>query len=87
MPSAKVHSCTVTVTADEKSRVTLPAARPGDKFEVHVAGEGQMVLTRVLPVQGDFVEVKIEKRGNFSVGVLSRPIDDQALKEALADFP
>ena len=31
--------------------------------------------------------LSIEKRGQFSVGVLDRPIDEQALKEALADFP
>jgi len=77
----------MTVTADEKQRVTLPSARPGDKFELELSGDGKMVLTRLEPPRSEPAEVRIEKRGKFSVGVLNRPINEQALKEALADFP
>ena len=77
----------MTVTADEKRRVTLPSVRPGDRFDVQLAGEGKVVLTRLSPAHSEPAQVRIEKRGKFSVGVLDRPIDQEALNEALADFP
>lgn len=77
----------MTVTADAKKRVILPLAKPGDRFDVQFVGEGKMVFTRLEPVAGGAASVKVEKQGGFSVGVLSRPIDDAALKEALSVFP
>ena len=67
------------------SRASAP--RPGDTFDVQLAGEGKLILTRLEP--GDFnpAQGSIEKRGTFSVGVLGHPINDEALKAALADFP
>jgi hypothetical protein len=32
-------------------------------------------------------KVRIEKRGQYHVGVLDRPINEESLKEALAEFP
>ncbi len=87
MHARKRHSCPMTVTADEKRRVTLPSARPGDKFDVQLAGEGKVVLTKLEPTQSETAQVRIEKRGRFSVGVLDRPINEEALKQALAVFP
>ncbi len=77
----------MTVTADENRRVTLPSVRPGDRFDVHLSGEGKVVLTRLDPSQSEPAHVRIEKRGRFSVGVLDHPINQEALNEALADFP
>lgn len=65
----------------------LPSAKPGDSFEVLMPNEGTFVLTRVEPVPSRPAEVKLEKRGHFTVGVLNRPIDEQALQAALAEFP
>lgn len=76
----------MTVTADDKKRVTLPSVNPGDQFEVALAG-GNLVLTKISPATDKPAKVRIEKRGKFSVGILDRPIDEQALKEALSDFP
>lgn len=76
----------MTVTADEKKRVVLPSARPGDEFEVRESGE-TFVLRRLDPAPARPAKVKVEKRGGFSVGVLDRPIDEEALEEALAEFP
>ena len=39
------------------------------------------------PILSRPAEVRMEKRGAFTVGVLDRPIDAQALREALAEFP
>ena len=78
----------MTVTADNKKRVTLRLAKLGDRFDVRVAGDGQFILTRLEPVRPVRpAKVRIEKRGPYQVGVLDRPIDEKALAEALAEFP
>jgi hypothetical protein len=77
----------MTVIADAKNRVTLPSAKPGDQFDVHLAGQGKVVLTKISSADDASAIVRIEKRGKFSVGVLDRSIDEQGLKAALADFP
>ena len=82
-----LNTLTMTVTADAKQRVILPQARPGDTFDVQLAGEGKLILTRLESGAFNPAQVRIEKRGTFSVGVLDHPINDEALKAALADFP
>ena len=78
----------MTVVADSKKRVTLRLAKPGDRFDVQIAGAGKFVLTKLQPVPGlPAAKVRIEKRGKYHVGVLDRPIQEAALKEALAEFP
>ena len=32
-------------------------------------------------------KVRIEKRGQYHIGVLDHPIDEEAIKDALAEFP
>jgi hypothetical protein len=81
------EDCTMKVVADEKKRVVLPSARPGDSFEIQTAGEGKFILIRLVPATTRPARVKVEKRGRFTVGVLDRPIDEQAIKDALAEFP
>jgi len=78
----------MTVVADSKKRVTLRLAKPGERFDVQVAGDGKFLLTRLEPIQDTPpAKVKIVKRGKYSVGVLDRPMNAQALQEALNDFP
>lgn len=36
-----------TSTADSKRRVVLPAAKPGDVFEIQGQGEGRLLLVRL----------------------------------------
>lgn len=78
----------MTVVADHKKRVTIRLAKPGDRFDVQVAGDGRFVLTKLEPVREPRpAKVRIEKRGAYSVGVLDRPISEEAVKEALSQFP
>lgn len=77
----------MTVTADAKKCVLLPAAQPGDRFDLRITEDGELVLTRLESVRARPAKVKVEKRGGFTVGVLDHPIDDQALAEALDEFP
>jgi len=41
----------VTVTADDKKRVVLPSAEPGDRFDLQASGEGTFVLRRLESLQ------------------------------------
>jgi len=78
----------MTVVADSKKRVTLRLAKPGERFDVQSAGNGKFILTRLEPV-GECApaKVRIVKRGEFYVGILDSPINDEALKEAPSEFP
>jgi len=88
IPRSRWEGPTMTVIADDRRRVALRLAKPGDRFDVQVSGDGKFVLTKLEPVQQSFpAKVRIEKRGQYHVGILDRPIDEKALREALADFP
>jgi hypothetical protein len=78
----------MTVVTDNKKRVTLRLAKPGDRFDVRVVSDGNYILTKLEPVQlMGTAKVRIEKRGKYHVGVLDHPINEEAIKEALAEFP
>lgn len=78
----------MTVITDNKKRVTLHLAKPGERFEVYTAGDGKFVLTRVEAVQkSNPAKVRIVKRGTYSVGILDHPISEEAIREALNEFP
>ncbi|HUA66290.1 MAG TPA: hypothetical protein VME24_10605 [Alphaproteobacteria bacterium] len=76
----------MTVIADNKKRVTLPT-KPGERFDLKKIGEDQFILTRLAPVPVRPAGVKLVKKDGFTVGKLDHPIDDAALREALAEFP
>jgi hypothetical protein len=75
------------VTAYAQNSVVLPATQPGDTFEVQVAADGKLVLTRLDALESPASRVTVENRDGFSVGVLDRPINERALTEALNNFP
>jgi len=78
----------MTVIADSKKRVTLRRANPGDRFDVQISADGKYILTKLEPAPDlPPAKVRIEKRGRYHVGVLDRPFNTAALKEALAEFP
>ena len=75
----------MTVVADNKKRVTIRLAKPGERFDVQTAGDGKFILTRLEPVHElRPAKVRIEKRGKYSVGLVDRPINEQAITEALS---
>lgn len=77
----------MTVIADAKKCVLIPSAHPGDRFDLQMNGDGKFILTLLQPDLPQPANVSIEKRGGFSVGVLDHPIDEQALADALNEFP
>src|SRR5208283_2453368 len=62
---------TMTVVTDNKKRVILRLAKPGDRFDVQVVSDGNYMLTKLepVPMRGP-AKVRIEKRGQHHVGVL-----------------
>ena len=76
----------MTVIADNKKRVVLTKAKPGDRFDVQVSANGY-VLQKLEPVQSRPAKVRFEKREGYTVAIADQAINEQGLQEALADFP
>ena len=77
-----------TATVDDKQRVRLRDAKPGQVFSVEPEPGGAIRLVPVIsPSDLPPAKVRFEKRGCFTVGVVDRPIDEEALKQALEEFP
>jgi hypothetical protein len=76
----------MTVIADNKKRVVLSQAKPGDRFDIEVA-PGGYVLRKLEPVQPRPAKVRFKKRGGYTVAIADQPINEEALRQALADFP
>ena len=76
----------MTVIADSKKRVTLPA-KPGERFDVQSFGGDKYVLTRLVAVEPRPAKVSIVIKNGFSVGKSKHKIDEAALQEALNEFP
>jgi hypothetical protein len=74
------------VTADDRRRVQIPGAKPGDCFEVQVES-GLVTLRLMEPISSRPAKVRIFKKGGYTVADTDRPIDPGAIKAALSDFP
>ena len=77
----------MTAIADSKHRVTLRQARPGDRFDVEILEEGKYVLTRLEPAKPQPSRVRFEKRNGYTVGISDQPVSEQAIRDALDEFP
>jgi hypothetical protein len=76
-----------TLTVDDYNRVRLPDVNPRHVFAREKEASGRIILTPLAPVEPKPAKVRFEKRGRYTVDVLDREINGQAIKEALADFP
>jgi hypothetical protein len=76
----------MTVTADNKRRIPLRMAQPGDRFDVQVSEGGKVVLTKLVP-ETRANKVRLVRKHGYTVGVTERPIDLEALRKALDEFP
>lgn len=77
---------TMTVIADSKRRIVLAQAKPGDRFDVQASPSGYLVR-KLEPVASKPAKVRFVKRNGYTVAVTDQPINEEALSEALADFP
>jgi hypothetical protein len=46
-PERQWDNPTMTTTTDNKKRIVLPTAKPGDVFDIQPLGEGQFILVRL----------------------------------------
>ena len=76
----------MTVIADNKKRVVLAGAKPGDCFNVQVSPNGYL-LRKLEPVHSEPAKVRFIKREGYTVAIADQAINEEALHEALADFP
>ena len=77
-----------TVAVDKYQRVRLPDVKGGQRFAYENKGNGVLVLTEVKPVEPKPTKSRlIKNRHGFTVLQSDQPIDEEALKRALADFP
>ena len=76
-----------TAKVDDRRRVYLASAKPGEVFAVEASPDGGFRLTKLEPVAQRPAKVRFKKRGRFTVGIVDRPINEQALEEALKEFP
>lgn len=72
---------------NDQQYVALPNPLPGDRLDRLVTDEGPFVLMRPESKPQASAKMKLEQRNGFSVGVLDHPINEQALAEALNEFP
>jgi len=77
---------TMTVIADSKRRVTVPA-RPGQRFDVQTIGDEKIVLTRLEPVAPRPARVTLKKVAGFTVMETDQTVNREALQRALEEFP
>jgi hypothetical protein len=76
----------MTVTTDEKKRVVIPSARPGDRFHVRVTPEGKVVLTR-LELADKPDHVRLIKKHGYTVARGTHRITQEQVRRALDEFP
>jgi len=68
----------MTVKADEKKRVVIPSAKPGDVFNVELSG-GKILLTKLVPSESKLVRARRVKgivMGSEDVEINSKEIVD-----------
>jgi hypothetical protein len=77
---------TMTVTTDEKKRVVIPSARPGDRFDVQMTPDGKVVLTR-LELADKPDTVRLVKKHGYTVARGTKRITQDQVRRALDEFP
>jgi hypothetical protein len=77
----------ITTKVDERKRLVVPQAEPGQIYAIRENADGSLTLTAVKPKEALSPKCRLAKEGGFTVVVPAQPIDEQAIKELLADFP
>lgn len=78
----------MTAIADNKRRVTLRYAKPGEVFDVAIPEEGKYVLTKLEPVKSRPNKARlVRSRQGYLVAVSERPITQEMVRAAMDEFP
>jgi hypothetical protein len=80
------ESPTMTAVADNKKRVTIRAAKPGDRFDVQVAEDGKVILTPLAPAEKKVPIVKpIRTKEGFLMFPPGKGPDRAAIRAAIRE--
>lgn len=77
----------MTTKADSRKRIRVPQAKPGQVYTVQQNADGGFTLSVVRTRAPANPKCRIVKEDGFTVVAPKQPIDEQAIKELLADFP
>ena len=78
----------MTAIADNKRRVTLRSAKPGEVFDVAMPEEGKYILTKLEPARPKPNKVRLVRgKQGYLVAVSERPITQEMVRAALDEFP
>ncbi len=76
----------MTVTADARRRVMLRGAKPGDRFDVQVSGDGTFVLGPLVPKEDHVPVVKmVRTREGFLMFPPGKGPDRAAIRAAIRE--
>jgi hypothetical protein len=80
----------VTAKADNRQRIRIPDIKPGQVFVVDNEGNGTIRLTLAEPMTSEErmpTAQLVRDKDGFTVVVPEQPINEEAIKDLLADFP
>ncbi|HUD49256.1 MAG TPA: hypothetical protein VMR33_20680 [Candidatus Baltobacteraceae bacterium] len=77
----------ITTKADNRKRLVVPQAKPGQVYSVHDNGDGSFTLKAVEPKASSLPTCRLADEDGFRVAAPNQPINEPAIKELLADFP
>ncbi len=77
----------MTVTTDDRKRVVLPAAKPGDRFDLTAPEEGAFVLRRLGPIKASQPKLvkPILRHGVWVMPIKEGELDQEALVRQIAE--
>ena len=75
------------IKVDDKQRVRLTALKPGDFYEPEFETPDVITLRRLSPQEERPANVRLVRKKGYSVLVSDRPVNMEAVKDLLADFP
>jgi hypothetical protein len=76
----------VTTKADNRKRVMIPFVEPGRIYAVKDNADGSFTLSAVKEATTEVPICRLVKEDGFTVVVPGQPIDEQGIKELLADL-
>jgi|HubBroStandDraft_6_1064221.scaffolds.fasta_scaffold241955_2 hypothetical protein len=79
----------ITAKADNRRRVQIPDIKSGTVFSIENDGAGTIVLHELKPVKADkrLPTARLKKENGRTVVVPDQPINMDAIKEMISEFP
>jgi hypothetical protein len=76
-----------TAKVDDQKRIVVPQAKPGEVYAVQDNLDGSFTLKAIKQAASTSPTCRVADEGGFPVAIPNQPIDEQAIKELLSEFP